>query len=340
MLTCPARWAFRYGGQLTGGAALKEKAIAPMLSEGRAWGAMIATWHTEADHLDAAELAIAAMDESLEADAERQREHGVHDQEAHNLIRERLLKIMLHQIGIVEPTKMADTEHELLVSIPSRTGERSSNRYKLLAYVDAVEYEDLDEVWLDEFKLRSGTLTPVKLIVASRQLRWYAWAYERKHGKRVEGVWLNERLNEYPHLPRMVKTGRKDGSLRPSHAVDQITTASNYRSACLEYGEEPHEETLEALKARRWHQRVPVQFARGELEEAGKELVSAARLIAEHEAGNLYPLRNVRRENCNRCPYRDICAYPEDDLIDSTFERQTPKGQLGVPALGLSEVPG
>ena len=317
-LDCQARWDFSYGDQLAG-SSLKEKAVAPLLSGGRAWGAAIAAYHVHAGQVDAGELAIAAMDESLQADAERQREFGVHDQSEHDELRTRLLAILVHQIEANEPIVMdAMTERELLVPIPSRTGRRSSSKYKLLCYIDATETMSDGSVWLDEFKLR-GSLYPAKLIVMSRQIRWYAWAYQQATGQKVTGVWMNERLNEAPKPPRVLASGKL------SHAKDQLTTAAAYIAACEEYGEEPVTTTIEELQARKWGQRVPVMFREDELEEAGLELVSAAKQIHAMETRQLFPLRNAKRQNCGWCPYRDVCPSPNNELIDALFERLPPK---------------
>ena len=43
-LTCFARWDFAYGGHLAG-ATLKPREIAPVLSDGRAWGNAVAAYH-------------------------------------------------------------------------------------------------------------------------------------------------------------------------------------------------------------------------------------------------------------------------------------------------------
>lgn len=317
-LDCFARWDFAYGGRLAG-SALKAKRVAPILSEGRAWGAAAAAWHT-----GTANDALRALAESLERDAKRQREHGVHVQSEHDEIRERLTRMLLHYASIAEPVRMdAVVERELNVPIPSRTGVRPSSRYRLLCYVDATRRES-GRTWLVEFKLR-GQLSTVQQIQLERQIRWYAWAYWRTTGDRPAGVETVERWNEVPKPPRLVKTGRRDGSLRPSHAVDQLTTAESYRSVCTEYGVAPEPDTVAALEQRRWQQRVPIILRDGELEEVGRELVSAARLIGQLDSGALWPVRNAKPRNCNGCGFRDICAAPDPDLVDALYERTLPK---------------
>jgi hypothetical protein len=339
VLTCQAKHDFRYGDQLAG-SSLKEKAVAPLLSGGRAWGAAIAAWHTNSGELDAGLKAIAALDASLEEDADQQREFGVFRQEDFDALRLELLQILHHHVDVVEPIPMDSvTERRLLVPLPSRTGERSSNRYWLVCYVDATEGWDeagwarsgearhgearLGEArrgapWLDEFKLR-GQLSDVRLIANSRQIRWYAWAFWRQFGVKPGGVWVNERLRQAPKPPVILKSGKV------SHAVQQTCTPRAYEAACSETGEEPREATLEALRARRWFQRVPVVFRDGELEEAGRELVSAAQQIHALDQGQFLPLRNVKRSTCPSCPYRDICPAPDNELIEALFERRPAK---------------
>lgn len=315
-LDCQARWDFSYGGRLAG-SALKPKRTAPILSEGKAWGAAVARWHTGDFNVHEAHL---AMLDSLEEDAERQREFRVFDPQEAEAMSERLGQMLIHYAATAERIPMDSvTERELNVPIPSRTGGRSSSRYRLLAYVDATRSVD-GRVWIVEFKLRSR-LSSVQQISLSRQIRWYAWAYERETGTPVAGVETIERWNEVPKPPRLVKTGRKDGSLRPSHATDQLCTAKAYEEVCFEYDEEPNEATIAALTARQWQQRVPIMLRRGELEEVGQELVSAGRLIGQLDSGLLYPMRNARPQNCNGCRFRDICAAPDPALVDELYER-------------------
>jgi hypothetical protein len=227
----------------------------------------------------------------------------------------------------VEPLTVERLEQELDVSIPSRTGRRASSRYRFLAYVDAINPEG-GGVWLVEFKLR-GALQPVEMIQLSRQIRWYAWAYQRWSGQRVLGVLVDERLNEVPKPPRMVQGRKKDEAKVPSHAKDQHCTADDYVAVCHAYGVPVQEATRDALAARKWHQRVPIQFREGELVEAGTELVAAAKLIGQLDSGELYPVRNSRPGNCNGCRYKAICPNPRDELyLDDLYERRPPKRDL------------
>jgi hypothetical protein len=317
-LDCMARHDFAYGGHLAGDA-LKPKAIAPRLREGRAWGAAVAAYHASSPDGGRGRDAIEALDRSLDADAERQREFGVHVESEHRDMRLRLLAMLNHYVETADLFALdpEQTERELDVAIPSRSGKRASSRYRLLAYLDGVRWQD-GEAWLVEFKLRRS-LSSVEQIALSRQLRWYAWAWWRATGIRPIGVETVERLNEVPKPARILKSGK------PSHAVNQATTVSSYLAACREHAESPRGDTVDALKARRWQQRVPIIFRPDELDEAGAELTAAAKLIQELDSGALLPLRNAKPQNCGGCAYREICTDPTSSLVDALYERVTPK---------------
>jgi CRISPR/Cas system-associated exonuclease Cas4 (RecB family) len=332
-LTCPAQWDFAYGGHLAG-SALKPKATAPTLQAGRAWGAAVAAWHASATtSLLAYADAVSALCASLNDDAERQRRFGLYDPVGHRELEQRLLEILQHYVATTEPEFSATRlEEEVVVPIPSRGGRRSSNRYAFVCYFDAVsdDYRP-GENWLLEYKLRSKFFS-VALIANSRQLRWYAWAHQRKLGIPIHGVLTEERLHEHPHPARLVKSKRKQHEflggeypLVASHATDQITTPELYVEACRATYEEPQPHVIDALGQRRWLSRVPVQFRPGELAEAGRELVSAAKRIRNLDSGDEYPIRNVRPANCNSCTFREICPEPDSALVDATFERTVPK---------------
>jgi hypothetical protein len=327
-MTCQAQWDFSYGGHLAG-SALKAKRTAPLLSGGRAWGAAFAAYHAclGIEGVNAGQAAREALADSLEDDADRQREFGVHDQAEHDKLYDHLLGVLMHYIYSSEAW-VADriVEHELLVPIPSRTGVRASNRYKLLAYIDATRQRD-GRPWLVECKLRKQ-LTSVEFIQLSRQLRIYAWAWWQQTGIKPAGVEVHERLNEVPKAPRMVLApGQKgpDGKRIPSHAKDQMCTADAYEELCGEFGIDPKPETVEALRTRKWHQVVPIIFRDGELEEAGRELTSGGKLIQMLDSGELFPVRNSKPQNCRGCAFREICPAPDPALVDALFERTPAK---------------
>jgi hypothetical protein len=324
-MTCQAQWDFTYGGHLAG-SALKSKRVAPIHSGGRAWGAAVAAYHsTRPPEHRPGVVALRALDEALEKDAERQRVFGVHDQEQHDRLREHLLRMLAHYIDTTERWQ-ADPilERELIVSIPSRTGNRASSRYKLLSYLDATRQIN-DLPWLVEFKLRA-TLTSAEFVQLDRQIRRYAWAWWRHTGIKPAGVEVHERLNEAPKPPRMVQNRKKGGPpYVPSHAKDQLCTAEAYKATCEEHDVEMVQETYDALARRKWQQVVPIMFRDGELEEAGQEMVSAAKLIRDLDSGELFPVRNSKPQNCRGCAFREICPAPDGGLVDALFERTEPK---------------
>ena len=85
-------------------------------------------------------------------------------------------------------------------------------------------------------------------------------------------------------------------------------------------------DTLRALEARKWQQRVPIHFRPSELEEVGHELRSAARLIRDLDSGDLYPIRNATVMTCQGCRFREICDNPEDtEVVDALFDREPAK---------------
>lgn len=347
-LTCEARWDFRYGSQLAG-TSLKSKDTAIVLSLGKAWGAAWAAFHaTWTIWRQPTQLGIAIEDapvtpESaaetafanvLYKDAKRQMELGVFNGERYIEAYDLLSALLEHYVQShwwmevdcpISNLEALEARYE--VPIPSRTRQKGSSKFRLECYVDGRTVRD-DGPWLAECKLRNR-LTPVKIIVRSRQLRWYAWAHWQLTGEKPRGVIIEERLREVPQHPRMNK-GRKtkanpNPDPMPSHAVDQITTAEWYEAVCKANDVDPMEHTIEAFRARRWQQRVPVIFRQGELEEAGSELVSAGFRIGELDAAKRWPIRHATRSTCSYCDFSDICDDPSSSYVDSLFERVTPK---------------
>jgi hypothetical protein len=319
-LDCFAKHAFRYSGHLTDGDALKPRASAPRLREGTAWGAAVAAWHANAGigPMPAFVPAVKALEESLAKDAAEQKAAGVYMAEEHAEFSARLGSLLVHYTDTAEQLPIDRLEGQLLVGIPSRNGGRKSTRYRLEAYVDGVHVDDAGRTWIVEFKLR-GRLSSLEQIARSRQTRWYAWAYREIHGVEPAGVIVDERLNEIPKPARILKSGKA------SYAKDQITTSDLYREACEATGETPAPETVEALDSRQWSQRHPIIFRKGELDEAGDQLVSAARLIQGLDSGDLYPIRNPSPQRCGMCAFREICDSPDGDLVDAYFRRVAPK---------------
>jgi CRISPR/Cas system-associated exonuclease Cas4 (RecB family) len=319
---CEARWDFGYGGHLVGGDALTRRLPALTLRRGHAWGVAVAEWHATGDY----ESARQALGQCLAQDADRQRKHGVYVEVEHRDLHKRLAGLLDHYVTTTQRIPLFGREQELRAPIPSRTGQRASNRYVFHGYVDGLTREHvMPGLWIVEFKLRDR-LSTYEQVTWTRQVRWYGWAAERALGERVEGVIVDERLSDAPKGVRWVKGRGKDAPRVPSHAKDQLCTAEAYRAACERAGVDVHEDTFDALAARRWHERHVVILRRDEIERAERELVSAARLVAELDSGRRFPVANPSQFRCPGCAFRDICNTPDDvELIDLDFIRKPPK---------------
>lgn len=328
-----ARWSFRYGGQLTDGEVLKRREVAPILSDGRAWGAAVAAYHANHTALGmtgAVLRASEAMSLSYTADRAQMLEAGwIPNLDSTVDQRNRLDEILAHYVSTVEPfPNLTRIEGELRVPIWSRTGGRS-NRYQFVCHIDGWTVDYLNSNWLVEFKLR-GDLYDADMIELSRQPRWYAWALrelQRQQGldRELVGAIVDERWNVAPGRPLILKSGK------PSHDKRQRITEEAYRQVCADLDDEPTPTMISALRERRWQQRVPIPFRPSELDEAGIELVSAAKLIRDLDAGELFPIRNARPGNCRTCEFRKICPNPSDRLlVDTQFLRRPPKRERAL----------
>jgi hypothetical protein len=360
MLRCQAQWDFQYGDRLAG-TSLKPKDTPAILREGRAWGVGVASlWEAWGSDPEAARFGRAEMLNALEADAQEQVKAGVYDGETHKAMEEKLVAIFDHYVvSAGGALKLERPEHEMLVRLPSRSGKGFSNRYRLHTFFDGLHADEDGRMWIVEFKLR-GKLSSLEQIANSRQIRYYAWAWFVETGQRVAGVIVDERLNEVPKPARWVKPRKKGEGIEvvpdraaelgapysekeleafgqkgvqarriPSEAKDQLTTPDLYEEACLDAGIGPSIEVMEALEARRWQQRVPIFLTEREIDEAGEELVSLARQIQRLDAHEVYPVRDVRAQNCNGCRFREVCNTPGDtDLVDALFDRKPPKRDL------------
>jgi hypothetical protein len=320
-LSCWARHAFAYTGHLTEGTTLRSRQVARILSEGRAHGSAAAAYHARGDTLLAAFDAGEALYGALKADELEMMTRGVElDADAWTDLSTRIMAVFAHYMATTTPLgNLTRMEDELNVAIPSRTGRRSSTRYRFVAYIDGWTVDDDGLPWLVEFKLRKR-LSPVALLQTNRQLRWMAWALRRAKGIEPVGVLVDEHLNEMPREPRILK----DGSV--SQATNQLITVESYLEACRLHDTEASPELVDHLTSIRWGQRVPIIFSPGELDEAGEEIISAAKLIRDLDSGELAPIRHATRSNCNGCRFAEICPHPEDDLlVDTLFERTVPK---------------
>jgi hypothetical protein len=190
--------------------------------------------------------------------------------------------------------------------------------YRFQCFLDGFTDEG-GQPWLVEFKLRNRLMDPA-LLERQRQYRWYAFAWSKKHGRVPAGIYVDERLNEVPKPARILASGKV------SHAKDQMTTPELYAAACHECGELPKLEVSESLRARQWQQRFPLQLRPSELDTAGGELTSAAKLIRDLDRGEVLPIRNASRANCSMCDFRDVCSEPGDQIyVDQLFDRTEPK---------------
>jgi hypothetical protein len=342
-LTCECRWDLAYGGHLAGGVCYSRRQLAASLSNGRAWGAAVAFWHafSRPEGLMAVywpTLALveahAVLGASLQADVDEQAQRGVWvPPEVQAEHEDWLGEILEHYCATTERlSNVTRLEDEIFVPIPSRGGWRHSSIYRFHGFIDAFSDQGEDE-WVVEFKFRDQ-LTPPNLLELSRQIRWYAWARQQQTGRRVIGVVVDERLAAAPKPPRLVRAKRKgegiDGMV-PSHAKDQLCLGRDYIDLCNEYGVFPDPETVDALERRVWQQRHPILFRPGELEEAGRELVSAAQFIRDLDLGHRYPIRNGQPHICRGCRFKEICPVPTDRLFAETlFEPRPPKRERAL----------
>jgi hypothetical protein len=231
----------------------------------------------------------------------------------------RLEAMLMHYVSLTDPMgNLTRLEDEIVVPIPSRSSARGSSRYQYGARIDGFTVDQNDNEWIVEFKLR-GRLQPRWVIELLRQYRWYAWARQKESGRKVVGIIVDERLNATPKPPKILK----DGSV--SRDPRQVTTVPLYLAACDRQGQDPDPEMLLTLQARTWQQRVPILFRPGELDEAGRELTSAAIDIRDLDNGTRWPTRNASERACNMCRYRRICNDPVGDLVDDLFLRVAPK---------------
>jgi hypothetical protein len=355
-LTCWARWDFAYGGRLAG-STLKPKSTLPVLSEGSAWGAGVAAWHLHQGELTASWEAHQALRDALDRDAARMTAAGFPPSLDERVEKEERLGAMLdHYIATSEPLpNVQRLEAEVVVPLPSRSGKRSSTRYRFLCYVDAL-MDDNGQQKAVEYKLR-GRLTDPELLIKQPQPRWYMWALTKsQNGHMPNAIIVDERLNEAPKPARVNRgrskkcttckgegktesawggpapctacngTGKIYDSPGPSHAIDQLCTAEDYAAVCHEFGELPKLEVVEALRQRQWQQRFEIPMRPSEIEQAGRDLVSAAKLIRDLDSGELTPIRNASTMHCNGCRFKKVCAEPTDELfVDSLFDRSIPK---------------
>jgi hypothetical protein len=306
LLDCSWRHALAYTGALTGGQALSPRDTPMLLREGRAWGRAMAALHSGWDrttHLVDAEQAI---HDSIREDAAERERWGLLDPEAELAAVALVVGCLHHYYATTELLPLYGAETELRCNLPA--GQRHSNRYVLEAYLDGL-HDDEHGTWLAEFKWRRTRLPEFTLAARSRQLRWYAWAWREHLGTDICGAILDERLGILPEPVKLNLDGR------PSRI--QSCTPEAYQAA----GGRDHE-VIERLKAKAWQARRRITFRKHELDQAGVELRSVARLVHQYDTGLLAPVRHPHERNCNGCRYRAICDDPWDtDLVDALYER-------------------
>jgi len=299
-LQCQAKHDYRYVGQLAG-SALNPKTTPVLLREGKAWGAGVAAYHATGDD----SVAHLAMREVLDEDAGRLKELSLFMPEEHDETVSKLVSALNHYISSAERMPIGDLEKEIVTPI--------NDGFDYQCFFDGVYRKDDGHVWLVEFKLRKS-LSSFEQVVLSRQIRWYAWAYFKDTGEMPTGVIVDERLNAAPKPVKLNQDGR------PSKT--QSCTVEDYREMCERQGFDVAEDVVAKLSAKRWQQRFPVIFRPDEIEEAGRQLESACKLISALDGGELYPIPNPSQFNCGGCSYRDICSKPVDaEFIDELFER-------------------
>lgn len=310
-MSCQARHAFAYTGALTNGTALSPRTSAPILRDGRAWGAGVASYHALGHGTE-------AILDSLLDDAGEQKDAGTFDQPTFDDAVNRLSWMLQHYVAQEpEPLFLVERERELMVPIRSRKGTRRSTVYRLHAFLDGVHIDVDGRVWIVEFKLR-GRLQNLEQILLNRQIRWYAWAWRETTGEEPAGVIVEERLNALPSPVAFNKNG----------AVSKVQScdAAAYMDACAAAGHGPDDEVFDRLRAKDWQLRHRILLRSEEIDEAALQITSAAEQTHSFDSGALYPVRNPSPARCPSCPFKPICADPSDvDRVDSLYFRSVPK---------------
>ncbi len=322
LLECQARHDFAYVGQLAGDA-LKRREAHIRLREGRAWGRAVAalhSWDPEGPVENRLARGLDALRGAITEDREELQRAGVLDEAAHDEQLHHLEDVLLHYAETAAPLELTHPELELRLPIPSRAGPRASSRYEFHGYLDGLHRDEWG-LWIVEYKLRQR-LQGTAQVQLGRQYRIYAWAAGRALNEPIQGVIVDERLNQAPKPPRILKNGQ------PSHARDQMTTAGAYIDACRKAGVEHDQAVADVMAERKWQSRERVIFMQSEMRDVEHELRSAARLVSMFDRHQLYPIRNPSPQRCAGCAFRDICVAPQDrELVDALYERRPPKAQ-------------
>lgn len=356
--TCEAKWDMSYGDKLAG-SSLKPKYTADRLREGSAWGAAVAALHgyVGESYSHAMNAATDAMDDSLLDDAVRiWRKTGTFEVDAMRESSARLLRILAHYASTADLIPTYAPETRLEVALPSRVSlaggkVRKSTRYDFEGYLDNLHRAPNDGVWIVDYKLRDS-LSDFAAVENDRQWRRYCWAYREIHGVSPAGVKVIERLNGYPEPEADVKrnaNGRlsKIQQCKPetyrvavAHDVDLAREGELKPSLVpdLDESSEIIAKLTERHRPDHWQRVHTIILRESEIDEAGRELASAAHRIGMLERGDLYPIRNVSRSTCGGCDFRDACPNPDDrPVVDAFYSRDLPK-RLRPPRTHDTEV--
>jgi hypothetical protein len=313
LLGCSLAWDFAYGGTLTG------HTLQPLiphyyLRRGKAWGGAWQAWHETGD----LGLARLVLHRSLEMDAEEQMAAGQYDEAEHIELEALLFSCIEHYAHHALPLELSSPERRLVVPIP---GVDASLDMRL----DGVAINDDGLKVPVEAKLRKS-LSSFGDVLRWRQPRWYAWGIRETYDVDVRGFIIDERLAETPpeDAPVKINKGREVSKV-------QSCTPLVYRSTCTLLGETPDPEVLERLEKKhdptRYHARHVISFTPDELDEAGREIKSAAEMIIRYDHRWYYPMRNPSYR-CNSCAFREVCLDPKDVEVNAALYRLGPPKYL------------
>lgn len=306
LLACPQKWSFGYGD--VAGFPIQPRVTALRLREGRAWGAAVQQWHTTGA-IDAAAGALLA---SLDEDAAQMEREGAFDHEEYDETKEKLIGALVHYAATAERLNLVGSEVELEMT--------HGDGWTYRCHLDGVHQDEDGYLWVVEFKLRgAGSFTPLEQAVLWRQTRWYALALEAsrpfdKISHEVRGVIIDERLNDAPKPVKFNKNG--------DVSATQTCMLEEYMHACAVRGQTPHMPTVERLSAKIWQQRHTILFRPDELDDALRELESAASLVALYAGHSLRPIR-VPGKQCGYCEFSELCPTPRDERLRDALYRPT-----------------
>lgn len=203
----------------------------------------------------------------------------------------------------------------------------------LTAQLDVVLKEvDTGFIYITDHKTSSGSFwtNTAKGLDIDMQLTGYAYCLWRITGQ-VFDVMYNVLIKESPEPPAVLSRPRNGCSLSTNKA--QKTTASLYRKAIEENGEDPddYEEMLEILDEKGWADYFYREASpRNETQVRNFEWYAQI-LIGEMRACLEDPSLAIpapQGNKCNRCPFLSVCNAMEDGsdyeaLLESSFKKMT-----------------